>query len=109
MSKTVFSCRALPHLVHALAALEKNPTAVKNGFKRAGIYPPDPDAINYDACAPSKKFEDGVQPSEDAEVADAGDEELGEVGGGCTGGDLDEEGSEGVDSTLLKHLRRKLT
>ena len=55
MSKTVFSCRALPHLVHALAALEKNLTAVKNGFKRAGIYPPDPDAINYDACAPSKK------------------------------------------------------
>ena len=87
MSKTVFSCRALPHLVHALAALEKNLTAVKNGFKRAGIYPPDPDAINYDACAPSKKFEDGVQPSEDAEVADAGDEELGDVGGCWTGGD----------------------
>ena len=59
--------------------MEKNPTGIKNGFRRAGIYPTNPDAINYKACDPSKKFR-----SESGGGDNTG--ELGEqLAGGITG------------------------
>ena len=109
--KKVFLYRVLPHLVNALAAVEKNPTAVKSGFRRAGIYPPDPDAINYNACAPSKKFGGELGGGELGGDELGGDEvgggELGggEVGeqarGGYTGG-YTGEGSDGVEASSQK-------
>ena len=76
VSYEIFYCRALPHLVSTLADLEKKPAVIKNGFRKAGIYPPNPEAINYSACAPSKKF--GT-----AEVAGQGEDEGNLVTGGC--------------------------
>ena len=102
--KKVFLSRVLPHLVNALAAVEKNPTAVKSGFRRAGIYPPDPDAINYNACAPSKKFGGELGGGELGEgelgEGELGEGELGEQArGGYTSGNLDGEGSDSVEAT----------
>ena len=76
-----FYCRALPHLVSTLADLEKKPAVIKNGFRKAGIYPPNPEAINYSACAPSKKFGR-------VEAAEQGEEEGNPVSGGCAVGEV---------------------
>ena len=83
--------RALPHLVSTLADLEKKPAVIKNGFRKAGIYPPNPEAINYSACAPSKKF--GT-----AEVAGQGEDEGNLVTGGCAVGEVVKEAGNALEA-----------
>ena len=86
-----FYCRALPHLVSTLADLEKKPAVIKNGFRKAGIYPPNPEAINYSACAPSKKFGR-------VEAAEQGEEEGNPVSGGCAVGEVVEQAGDALEA-----------
>ena len=91
VSYEIFYRRALPHLVSTLADLEKKPAVIKNGFRKAGIYPPNPEAINYSACAPSKKF--GT-----AESAGQGEDEGNLVTGGCAVGEVVKEAGNALEA-----------